>query len=65
LRTTTSSQKYESGFDDRSSADRWAKFGSESYSREELVAEMGAAFLASEAGIDTEGLSAAAAPVIG
>jgi len=41
----------------RSSADRWAKFGSESYSREELVAEMGAAFLASDAGIDTEGLT--------
>jgi antirestriction protein ArdC len=31
-------------------------FGSDSYSREELVAEMGAAFLAGEAGIESDGL---------
>ncbi len=34
-----------------------AAFGSETYSREELVAEMGAAFLDGAAGIDTEGLT--------
>jgi antirestriction protein ArdC len=32
------------------------RYGSHDYSQEELVAEMGAAFLAAEAGIDAEGL---------
>lgn len=34
--------------------DGWQPFGSESYSREELVAEMGAAFLCAEAGIEPD-----------
>ena len=33
-----------------------SRYGSHEYSQEELVAEMGAAFLAAEAGIDNEGL---------
>jgi len=43
----------------RSGITEGARFGSEVYSKEELVAEMGAAFLAAEAGIDCLDQSAA------
>jgi antirestriction protein ArdC len=36
----------------RKGATEWAAFGSESYSKEELIAEMGAAYLCGQAGID-------------
>ena len=40
-------------------------FGSESYSKEELVAEFGASFVSAEAGISSEGLMDNAAAYIG
>ncbi len=36
---------------DREGVTQWARFGSELYSKEELIAELGAAFLSNEAGI--------------
>jgi antirestriction protein ArdC len=36
---------------DREGVTKWARFGSELYSKEELVAELGAAFVSNEAGI--------------